>query len=243
MYVFNSRVRYSETDRDGRLTLGAVLDYFQDCSTFHSEELGLGMEYLKERHMVWVLSAWQVDALRWPELGEEIQIGTFPYAFKGFLGYRNFFLKDAEGNSLALANSIWTLLDTRSMRPVRPTQGMLEGYVLRERLPMEYAPRKIAMPKDGRILEEIVIKGHHIDSNHHVNNVQYVRLAMDYLPENYKISRMRAEYKKQARLHDTVLAAACRTKGLRAEDTYTVALCDKENQPYAVMEFSTGGQN
>ena len=36
MYTFDSRVRYSEVGIDGNMTLIALLDYFQDCSTFHS---------------------------------------------------------------------------------------------------------------------------------------------------------------------------------------------------------------
>ena len=36
MYEFDSRVRYSETDAQGRMTWLALMDYFQDCSVFHS---------------------------------------------------------------------------------------------------------------------------------------------------------------------------------------------------------------
>ncbi len=39
MYTFQSRIRYSEVGPDGRLTLESLLDYFQDASTFHSEDL------------------------------------------------------------------------------------------------------------------------------------------------------------------------------------------------------------
>ena len=46
MYAFDSRIRYSETDSEGRLTLNALLNYFQDCSTFHSEDVGLGIGYM-----------------------------------------------------------------------------------------------------------------------------------------------------------------------------------------------------
>ena len=42
-YSFNSRVRYSETGENGRLTLPGVLNYFQDCCTFESEQTGVGM--------------------------------------------------------------------------------------------------------------------------------------------------------------------------------------------------------
>ena len=89
MYAFDSRIRYSETDSEGYLTLDALLNYFQDCSTFHSEDVGLGIGYMKEIGQVWVLSSWQIVVNRYPKLGEKVKIVTLPYELKVFLGYRN----------------------------------------------------------------------------------------------------------------------------------------------------------
>ena len=52
MYQYQTRIRYSELDESGHLKPEALLDYFQDCSTFQSEDLGIGIGYLKERNMV-----------------------------------------------------------------------------------------------------------------------------------------------------------------------------------------------
>lgn len=48
MYEFDSRVRYSEVDHHGTMTVPALINYFQDCSTFQSEQLGYGMDVLKK---------------------------------------------------------------------------------------------------------------------------------------------------------------------------------------------------
>ena len=143
MYTFSGRVRYSETDSRELLTLPAITDYFQDCGTFQSEELGLGVKYLQKSHMAWMLSAWQIVVEEYPKLGDEIMIGTFPHGFKGFIGYRNYVMDRSDGKRMAYANAIWTLLDTDTMKPVRATAEMMEKYVLSEKLPMEYSPRKI----------------------------------------------------------------------------------------------------
>ena len=71
-YSFSGRVRYSEIGENGLLTLPGVLNYFQDCSTFQSEEVGLGISVLKDWKRFWVLSAWQVIVERYPAMGEEI---------------------------------------------------------------------------------------------------------------------------------------------------------------------------
>ena len=51
MYQFDSRVRYSETDEQGRLSVTGILNYLQDCSTLQSEDIGLGIEYLKKSYI------------------------------------------------------------------------------------------------------------------------------------------------------------------------------------------------
>ncbi len=56
-YSFDSRIRYSEIGENGCLTLPGILNYFQDCCTFHSESIGQGMEAVNKRERVWVLSA------------------------------------------------------------------------------------------------------------------------------------------------------------------------------------------
>ena len=92
-YSFKGRVRYSEIGEDGCLTLPGIQNYYQDCCTFQSEEIGQGMEVLEERQRAWVLSSWQIVVNRYPGLGETIVASTAPYGFKGFLGMRNFTLK------------------------------------------------------------------------------------------------------------------------------------------------------
>ena len=90
MYQFESRVRYSEVDSERHLTLPAVMDYLQDCCTFQSEDMNIGVEYLAEQKQAWVLSSWEIKIRRYPVMGEKICVETWPYAFKGFYGYRNF---------------------------------------------------------------------------------------------------------------------------------------------------------
>ena len=64
--------RYSECDGDGRLTLVSMIDYLQDCSTFHSEELGLGFRELKQKGYGWILAAWRIEIDRLPADADEL---------------------------------------------------------------------------------------------------------------------------------------------------------------------------
>ncbi len=232
MYTFQSRVRYSEVGEDKRITLLSILNYFQDCSTFHSEELGVGVDYLERKQRIWVLNSWQIVVNRYANLCETISVGTWPYAFNGFTGLRNFTMRGQDGELLAYANTLWAFLDTERGRPVKVDPEVVAAYTLEEPLSMEYASRKVPIPEGAKPHTSFPVHRSHLDTNHHVNNGQYVQMAKDYLPENFRIGQMRAEYKRQAVLGDTIFPKVEQTEGC-----CTVALCDGAGKPYAVVEF------
>ena len=78
MYAFDSRIRYSEIDYDEKITLPGIINYFQDCSIFHSESIGFGVSRHKEEERGWVLSGWQIVVERYPALGENVKVCTWP---------------------------------------------------------------------------------------------------------------------------------------------------------------------
>lgn len=231
MYSFSTRVRYSEVNSDLSLSFPAIINYFQDCSIFHSEDLGIGIDFLKNEQRVWLLNSWQIEILRMPRYGEHLRVNTWPYDFKSMFGYRNFTLTDEEGNVLVVANSIWVFADTSTGRPVKPAPDYAARYPLDPPYPMEYAPRKIDIPAELTPFDAIEVNVSHLDSNHHVNNGQYVAMASSLLSDNdYK--SLRVEYKKSAQLGDTIYPHISRTATL-----CTMILADKDGIPYAVAEF------
>jgi len=234
MYSFESRIRYSELDASEKLSMMGIVNYFQDCSTFQSEDLGVGLEYMHKHNLVWVVSAWQIEIDRIPGLSERIIVGTLPYEIKGFIGLRNFCLKDMEGNYLAKANSWWTLLDMDSMRPVRATEIMHERYKIEEKLEMNYEPRRIALPADNmgdERLEHFFIRSYHMDGNGHVNNAQYVNLSMPYLSSKKDICGLRVEYKAQAHTGDEIVP-----RRVLLENREIIILEDIQGSPYTICE-------
>lgn len=233
MYHYDSRIRYSELDETGHLKIESLLDYFQDCSTFHSEDIGLGVDYLKQQHMVWVMCSWQIVVARYPELGENVTVSTIPYDFKGFIGYRNFLMTDAQGEWLACANTIWSLIDTESGKPVKAPEEMIAKYSLEPKLEMDYAPRRIQVLEEGEKGEPVQIKAHHLDTNHHVNNGQYIRIAMDSLQRECRIRQLRAEYKKQVYLNDILIPYV----SYAHDDRDIIVLKDKEGNICCIVEL------
>ncbi|MCI8294348.1 MAG: acyl-[acyl-carrier-protein] thioesterase [Lachnospiraceae bacterium] len=232
MYHFDSRVRYSETGEDGCLTLTGVIDLLQDCSTFQSEDCGVGVKYLESRRKVWMLSSWRICIDRYPELGEQIRVGTWPYGNKGIYGYRNFVIEDLTGQRLVEADSTWFLLDLDSGLPCRVRQEDVGPYgEPGEKIPMEPAPKKISLPSIYEEGEPVMVRSHHIDTNHHVNNAQYVEIAREVVPGGTgRIRELRVEYKKAAVLGDVIYPKISREGG-----QITVLLQDGQGGSYAIL--------
>ena len=76
MYIHDRRVTYSEISMRGYADIAQIAEYFQDCSVFQSEVLGMGLEYLTEHHLAWLLASWQIDVDTYPEMGSQIRVST-----------------------------------------------------------------------------------------------------------------------------------------------------------------------
>lgn len=233
MYSFKSRVRYSEITKNRTMDLSSIINYFQDCSTFQSEDIGLGFDYLEPHHRVWLLSSWQIIVNRYPALGEEITIGTWAYDFKGMYGYRNFIIYDENHQVSAVANSIWVFVDTTTGKPSRIQPDDIAAYGKTAPYDMPYAERKIPLPNTLLEYPPFQVVKSSIDTNNHVNNCEYIKMAEEYLPDNFNIYQMRADYKKSALLGDIIYPLVSFDKNL-----CTVVLADKDKKAYAIIEFT-----
>ena len=188
-YTIEGRIRYSEIDHHGTVTLPGIINYFQDCSTFQSEDIGEGRAKLAKKKRAWILSYWQVIVDRY--------------------------------------------LDVESGRPVRPDQEEIDAYGEEPPLEMPYEGRKIVLPKETKDRPVFPVRKYHIDTNEHVNNCQYVQMALEVLPEEIQVHKLRVDYKKSAVLGDRIFP-----KYAKEEDRVVVELCDEGGKAYAVVEFA-----
>ena len=236
MYEYKIRIGFSDCDTNKTFTLTSLIDAFQDCSTFQSEDLGVGFDVLTQHNLVWVINYWELNILRLPKLCDYVTVGTYPYDFKGCFGFRNFYMKDEKDEYIVKANSMWTLVDTISSRPSKAPQFISQAYELEQKLDMTYNPRKVLIPETNDVLtlekDPIHIQLHHLDSNHHVNNGQYVKLAMSALGEEENIASLRIDYRKQAHLGDTIYPVVYKT-----DNKSIVALYDENKSAFSVAEF------
>ena len=91
---------------------------------------------------------------------------------------------------------------------MRPDAEQIAHYGIGEKLDMEYLPRKIALPEGLKEGEPIPVRPDMIDTNNHVNNGQYINIAMTLMTQDGEcgahkpVKRVLAEYKKSAVMGD-----------------------------------------
>lgn len=232
MYEFTSRIRYSEVKPDGKLSVLGLVNRMQDCTVFHSIEVGRGPDVWLRESVGWVIVAWQIVIFREPSIGERITTRTLPYRFRGFEANRHFILLDEQGETVAMAGSHWAYFDMAAGRPIRIPQVEQEAYGTDAPLDMKAAPRKITIPEgDVEVMPAFEIHAVSLDTNGHVNNARYVEMALSYLPPEFPIREIRVQYIRQAMLGDVLVP-----KVWHDEKSYVIWLeCD--GQPCAVTEF------
>ena len=246
MYSFDTRVRYSELAEDKKASIVSIINYFQDCCTFEAEDGGVGLRWLKEHGTAWMLTGWQVHVIRRPRYCEDIRVTTWACDFRYSFGKRSFTITDMEGNLLVWALSDWAYvnIETGSFEKHVPEKE-LEVYGMDvpiserfEEFKIEGNPEdviikgKIRIPEDMEALPSLCVTPANLDTNHHVNNVEYVALAKSVISDEIDTRLLRTEIKRQSKLGDIICPYIH-----REENKIVVVLCGEEGETRLVTEF------
>ncbi|WP_312647513.1 acyl-[acyl-carrier-protein] thioesterase [Aminipila sp.] len=240
MYTYNDRVKMSETDKRRNWTIPAIIDAMQNCVMFQLEDLGVGLDHFDEKNKLLVVTCWQVKIFSLPKLFDKITVGTQAYGFKSATGLRHCMIWDDKGALAIASNSVGVFIHAETGRPVKTPPEEWQQYDINPDTPcnsVSFQDKHICLPETTKVVEEFDVNIHHLDINNHMNNGQYVRIAYNYLPDDFRVAQFRVEYKKQATLGDRVFVKLS-TDTKYQSSVICVSICDIEGSPYAIVEFS-----
>ena len=220
MYTLNYKVTTSCCDSEGKLKLYSALQMMQDCSEMWIDSEPEVKAYFARENMAQLLASRQVEVLRVPSFKEELMVTTSVYDMKPMFGFRNTFIYDADGRPCYRTWSMGAFVDKANTLLIEP------------QLEMNYRDRRIILPKGGgEAFAPIKVMRADIDYNRHVNNANYIRMAMELLPEDFEIKELRVEYRVAAKLGDTLTPTV-----YRIDDGFVIAL-SIGNEVSAIVEF------
>ena len=232
MYSLKYKVTTSTCDSDGKLKLYSALQMMQDCSEMWIDsEPGVKL-YFAEQNMTQLLATRQMEVIRVPKYKEELTVATSVYGMKSMFGFRNTFIFDAEGKPCYKTWSMGAFVDKTTGKLKRVDDVTIQSMTLEPQLDMNYKDRRIILPKtEGEVLEPIKVLRADIDYNKHLNNANYVRMAMELLPGNFVVNGLRVEYRVAAKLGDMLVPTI-----YRIGDLIIISLSIDKNVS-AIIEF------
>lgn len=203
MYYQDYYIHTYEVDKDKRLKLSALLNYFQDAMVHNADSFGAGTDFYQSIGLLWVLIDYEIDIIELPLGKTTVTCGTLPYSFKRFFAFRKWEMRNKDNKLIAKAKGKFVLMDVNTKEIVAPKKDIISmfKYSLEEAYAIPFSNNK-------KLTSEVVynnrdtVKTSYIDINVHMNNVYYMIVAHNNIPhellDEYFIQKIRITYKKES---------------------------------------------
>jgi medium-chain acyl-[acyl-carrier-protein] hydrolase len=209
-FIFEKQyeIHYYEVDYKRRALITSIVDFLGDIATIHSETLGVGIDFLKENNLAWVLYKWNIDIYTYPTYGEKIIIRTCPYSMRKFYAYRTFEILSENGETIGKADSVWFLINMERRRPVRIGENIYKAYGVDFHDESMLEIEDIEKPVNIDNEKAFNVRYSDIDTNQHVNNAKYIAWAIETIPMEmilkYTLKNIKVTYEKETTYGDEV---------------------------------------
>lgn len=181
---YSFKVRSYECGPDGLVTLPNVCNYLQEAASLNAEKLGFSKLDFDAAgvNISWVLTRLLVKMTRYPRWEDEVIVETFPRGGRKIVAWRDFEVKNTEGETLGVATSEWMLIDLGTRKIVAVPEKVLTCADPANVPVLGLEPfSRFRYPSDAATTPPIEIRAlkSNIDLNGHVNNVHYLNWMLE----------------------------------------------------------------
>lgn len=180
-YQENYIIPFELSDIKHDVNLPQLISYCISISGKHSTMLGRSDQYLFDHyHLVWIVTDYEIEINRLPKFKEEVTIKTEAMTYNRFFCYRQFEIRDLDGELLISILSYFALLNPESRKLAQIPDDLVAPYQ------SEFVKKIKRAPKLHALNGDIMTKDYHvryydIDHNGHVNNSKYLDWMFDVL--------------------------------------------------------------
>lgn len=205
-------------DKSERLTMAAILKYFENAGSRHSDAAGDSAIKVSETlGVAWVLTDWKVCVQEFPRYGQKIKVETWSEGLVSPFGTsRNYYLY-ADGNLAVEGTSKWVRFDIRAGRPIKVEADLLDRYGPEPGKKVFGGEKlaKISLPEAFEAETKIQLRRSDFDFNNHVHNLNYYDFALEALPAKAAAAfkNARISYKTALKEGDNAIAKYAAVNG------------------------------
>ena len=152
MYNLKYKVTTSTCDSNGKLKIFSALQMMQDCSEMWIESEPTVKKYFNDQNMTQLLATRQVEIMRLPNFKEDLTVTTSVYEVKPMFGFRNTFIRDAQGEPCFKTWSMGAFVDLTSGKLKRIDDATIASITMDDKQEMNYRDRRIILPHEAASL-------------------------------------------------------------------------------------------
>lgn len=231
IYSHKLTINFSDVNQNNQLSNKGILRLMQEVAGIHSGTLGYGVNDVPKTGLAWLLLNWKLKVFSRPNTNAELTINTWTRSENPLFSYRDFEVYDTNNNLIAIATSKWVLFNVNKKSITKLTPEIKEKYACIDKFAFENSfNEKLKEPQNLEFVMDYTIQRRDIDTNHHVNNLNYLDYAYEALPEdvyfNINFSNVEIMYKHEAKLGDTISVFYSNTE----ENNHIISIKDKEGK-------------
>lgn len=200
-------IGYSDITKDSTLSNTSILKLFENVASMHSR---VANDDINESDGRWFLTGYHVKITKRPVYGETVTINTWSRDMKGVQASREFEVYNEKGELCLTGLSNWIRINAKTLRLERITPELFEAYGSEpDHTNFNYSwIEKLKESETPDFDKEFHIERNFIDANNHMNNVYYLDLVTNILPEEVyqagELNEFLIMYKSAIKYDETV---------------------------------------
>lgn len=200
-YTKKFEINYHDAAKNLQCKLTSLVNFLCDVGNAQSESLGDTIDSLMADNMAWVFYKYDIRIHEYPKYRDIINIETFPLAFNKFYAHRGYKLTNEQGKLIAEGTALFFLIDLKRRRPMRIPDEKIALYDSQDVFNASIDMEDIKKFETVDATKTFNIRYSDIDSNGHVNNVNYMEWAIESVPvdiiKGYELKRIKVLFEKE----------------------------------------------
>ena len=200
-------VHYSDVDSNNHLKLSSLFNILQEIGCLHSDSAGYGLNQIPTTHLAWIVMAWRASIDRLPSWNEKLHVITWSRGSNSLYAYRDYEIYDENENLIVKGSSKWVLFNVLTNHIEKIPVSIIDCFCTEKKCSFNTPFSKLKEPSNSAFTFSYSVLRRDIDTNGHVNNNNYLQIALEALPEefiNRHFSSVEIMYKHGAMLGDTI---------------------------------------
>ncbi|MBE6887811.1 MAG: hypothetical protein E7484_05260 [Ruminococcaceae bacterium] len=196
------KIPLSSVDNTNTMSIVGIFNTFMDLATEHGDMLGVGMDRLSAKGLIWVAAKTKFCIAQRPEMLQTVTVATWPETPSKIRFNRYYSMADESGRYIIEGKTEWAILDLNTGRPHRLDETYPVDMKHWDEVVCDGPFSRMSTDFDG--CDECgrhTVTSADIDVSQHMNNAAYIRNVLGAFCcaqlEKMNITEIEAAYRTQ----------------------------------------------